>query len=93
MVRVTNVTHDGGRACKGTLVFTLEDFRFECPGDDRETFRIGRSEVGQVHKNGVQVWRSGKGKKLGRRFHFSMVGRGKDLVRDVFEEWMRLRPV
>lgn len=91
-VRVTNVKHDGGGRCHGTLVFTLNDFRFECPDNGRETFRIGRGEVGQVHKNGVQVWRSDKGKKLGRRYHFSMVGRGKDLVRDAFEEWMRLRP-
>lgn len=93
VVRVVNVKHDGGAGCHGTLVFTLDDFRFECAGDSRETFRIGRTEVGQVHKNGVQVWKSGRAKKLGRRYHFSMVGRSKDLVQDVFEEWMTLRPV
>ena len=89
MVRVLNVKHEGG-CSHGTLVFELDDFRFECVGSARETFRIARSEVGKVHKNGVQVWKSGRAGKLGRRYHFSMVGRSKDLVEGAFAEWMRL---
>lgn len=90
MLRVTNVKHDGGRGCHGMLVFTAADFRFECPGEARESFRIARSEVGKLHKNGVQVWKPGKGRKLGRRYHFSMVGRSNDLVEGAFAEWMKL---
>lgn len=89
IVRVVNVKHDGGDGCHGTLVFTLEDFRFEC--GTGETLRITRSDVGQVHKNGVQVLKSGKGRKLGRKYHFSMAGRGRDLVEYAFAEWMKLR--
>lgn len=91
VVRVSKVKHEGGRGCEGTLVFTLNEIRFDCPDDARESFRIGRGEVGQVHKNGVQLWKPGRGKKLGRRYHFSMTGRSKDLVEGAFAEWMNLR--
>ena len=90
MVRVLKVKHDGG-CSHGTLVFALDEFRFECERDARESFRIARSEVGKLHRNGVQVWKSGKRGRLGRRYHFSMVGRRRDLVEGAFGEWMGLR--
>ena len=76
--RIPGVHHLGRHNCDGELVFTDQDFRFNCPSD---SFTVERNMVAKLDNNGVVLI-------SGEKYHFDVAGYDKTGVHILFSEWL-----